>query len=118
VILVLEIRGEYAGTFGVDSRKVFKACGGVIGRLPEADWVLRDEYISGRHAVIHYAEDQFMIEDTSANGVFINSEPEALAPGELRVMSTGDVLLLDRFEVLVTVLDDSGLPAADRALTT
>jgi type VI secretion system protein ImpI/type VI secretion system protein len=116
VILVLEIVGEHAGAFGADGRKVFKACGGVVGRLPDSDWMLRDEYISARHAVIHYADEQFVIQDTSANGVYVNSEPEPIGAGESRAITTGDVLRLDRFEVLVTVLDDEGL-GADRTAT-
>jgi predicted component of type VI protein secretion system len=116
MILVLEIVGGYAGTFGSDGRKVFKASGGVIGRGPEVDWLLRDAHISGRHAVIHYADKQFIIEDTSSNGVFINTESEPLGPGERRLIASGDLLRFDRFEVLVTVLDDRGL-AADRTIT-
>ena len=111
MILVLEVVGDHAGGFGSDGRKVFKACGGVVGRLPECDWMLRDEYISSRHAVIHYADEQFLIEDTSANGVFVNSEAEPLGEGQSRVITTGDVLRLDRFEVRVTVLNDEGLGA-------
>ncbi|MGH8219316.1 MAG: FHA domain-containing protein [Steroidobacteraceae bacterium] len=109
MILVLEIVGEHAGTFGSDSRKLFNGCGGFIGRDPKNDWVLPDRYISARHATIHYEGDHFTIDDTSSNGIFVNSETEPIGKGHPRALRTGDMLAMDRFEVRVTLLDADGI---------
>src|SRR5688500_13322335 len=39
MILTLEVTGSQAQDMGAGGRKVFKAIGGTIGRLPDNDWV-------------------------------------------------------------------------------
>ena len=73
MILTLEVIGEQAQDLGAGGRKVFNAIGGTIGRLPDNDWVFPDPYVSGRHALIHYLNGKYFIEDTSTNGVFVNT---------------------------------------------
>jgi len=91
---------------GAAARKVFLATG-TIGRGRENDWVLPDEYISGRHAKILFANGKFMIEDTSANGVFLNSPRNRLPRGMPYTLRNGDTVYIDDYEVKVTVNADS-----------
>ena len=79
MILTLEVIGEQAEDLGAAGRKVFNAIGGTIGRLPDNDWVFPDPYVSGRHALIRYLNGKYFIEDTSTNGVFINSPDNRLS---------------------------------------
>jgi len=103
MILTLEILGERAEALEGASRKVFRSMGGTIGRLPDNDWVFPDPYVSGRHALIRYLNGEYYIEDTSTNGVAINS-PEnrisRIAPHPLR---HGDVLYVDAYEIGVSI---------------
>src|SRR5688572_724079 len=73
MILTLEVIGEQAQDLGASGRKIFNAIGGTIGRLPDNDWVFPDPYVSGRHALIRYLNGKYFIEDTSTNGVFVNT---------------------------------------------
>lgn len=101
--LKLQIIGSQAAQSGVVASKTFDGAGGVIGRVPDAAWVLTGQYVSGRHAKIHFRDDAWFIEDTSSNGVFIGSQNNRLAKGELHRLQTGDRILIDDFEIAVIV---------------
>ena len=100
--LTLEVIGEKAARMGGAVRKTFTA-GGTIGRLPDNDWVLPDQYISGHHAKISFANGAFTIEDTSTNGVFINSPQNRLTRKKAYPLRNGDTIFIDDYEVRVTV---------------
>ncbi len=126
--LTLEVVGRKAAQMGGAVRKVFEGAG-TIGRLRDNDWVLPDEYISGRHARITYADGDFLIEDTSTNGVFINSPQNRLTRGKPVVLHHGDTVFIDDYEVRVSLdagrvayggadpfaSDDTGPGAAEEA---
>jgi type VI secretion system FHA domain protein len=103
VILTLEVMGPRDGTPRGEDRKVFKAAGGTIGRLPDNDWVLTDPYVSSRHARIRYANGVFQIEDTSTNGVFINSPDNRIERGQPYILKSGDRIFIDPYEIRVSV---------------
>jgi type VI secretion system FHA domain protein len=103
MILTLEVIGEQATDLGAGSRKVFNAIGGTIGRLPDNDWVFPDPYISGRHALIRYLNGKFFVEDTSTNGVFINSPDNRLSKTHAQPLRSGDVLYIDAYEIRVSI---------------
>ena len=109
MILTLEVIGEQADDLGAASRKVFNAIGGTIGRLPDNDWVFPDPYVSGRHALIRYLNGKFFIEDTSTNGVFINSPDNRLPRTQPHQLRNGDLLFIDAYEIRVSIEND---PAA------
>lgn len=113
--LRLEIVGPQAAALGAAATKVFGATGGSIGRLPENDWVLPDPYISGRHARIHWRNGQYLLEDTSSNGVFINAPDRRLGRGELYALQGGDRIFIDAYEIRVTltVQQQASAPLAD-----
>jgi len=106
MILTLQVVGERAQDLGAESRKVFKATGGTIGRYPDNDWIFADPYVSGRHALIRYINGTYYIEDTSTNGVYINSLDNRLPKGQPYPLRDGDRLYIDTFEVEVSIRDD------------
>src|ERR1700729_886761 len=100
--LTLEVVGEKAARMGPAARKTFTS-GGTIGRLDDNDWIFPDEYISGHHAQISFTNGAFLIEDTSTNGVFINSPQNRLARNKPYALRSGDTIFIDDYEVRVTV---------------
>jgi len=113
MILTLEVIGEQATDLGAGSRKVFNAIGGTIGRLPDNDWVFPDPYISGRHALIRYLNGKFFVEDTSTNGVFINSPDNRLSKTHAQPLRSGDVLYIDAYEIRVSIGQESNAASGD-----
>ena len=107
MILTLEVMGAHAQDMGAGHRKVFKAIGGTIGRLPDNDWVFTDPYVSGRHALIRYLGGKFFVEDTSTNGVFINSMDNRLARGQAQELHDGDLLYIDAYKIKVSIQSDA-----------
>jgi type VI secretion system FHA domain protein len=112
--LTLEVVGQKAAQMGSTARKVFQA-GGTIGRLRDNDWVLPDEYISGHHAKISFVNGAYLIEDTSTNGVFINSPQKRMTRGQPYALRNGDTVYIDDYEVRVTLSADSPMSAGSAA---
>lgn len=104
--LTLEVVGQKAAQMGGAVRKVFQT-GGTIGRLRENDWVLPDEYISGRHAKISFVNGAYMLDDTSTNGVFVNSPQNRMTKGKPYELRDGDTIYIDDYEVRVTLAAES-----------
>lgn len=107
MILTLEVTGPQAQAMGATGRKVFKALGGTIGRLPDNDWVFPDPYVSGRHALIRYVNGKYFVEDTSTNGVFINSPDNRLTRGQPQQLRDGDLLYIDAYRINVSIQKDA-----------
>ena len=103
MILTLEVTGPQEGTPQAELRKVFQAAGGTIGRLPDNDWVLPDPYVSSRHARIRYQNGVFQIEDTSTNGVFINSPENRLVRGQPYTLKSGDRIFIEPYEIRASI---------------
>jgi type VI secretion system FHA domain protein len=106
MILTLEVIGEQAQDLGAGGRKVFNAIGGTIGRLPDNDWVFPDPYVSGRHALIRYVSGKYFIEDTSTNGVFVNTPDNRISRTESTQLHDGDVVFIDAYQIKVTIARD------------
>jgi type VI secretion system FHA domain protein len=117
MILTLDVRGPEAAKLGAANQKVFHAVGGTIGRLPDNQWVLPDPHVSGRHAVVLYASGVFYVEDTSTNGVCINSPDNRLARGQPYALTSGDRIFIEPFEIDASItsaaLHDAGTPFDD-----
>jgi hypothetical protein len=68
-----------------------------IGSAPDADIVLHDTAISGKHASLRYKDQKFTITDLdSTNGTFLNDRAEPIAREELKDNDTvrvGEVTL-------------------------
>jgi pSer/pThr/pTyr-binding forkhead associated (FHA) protein len=56
-----------------------------IGSAPDADIVLRDTAISGKHASLRYKDEKFTITDLdSTSGTFLNDRTDPIAREELK----------------------------------
>jgi len=68
-----------------------------IGSAHDADIVLRDSAISGKHASLRYKDEKFMITDLdSTNGTFLNDRSDPIAREELKdndIVRIGEVNL-------------------------
>lgn len=105
--LTLEVTGPQAAALGAASRKTFEAIGGTIGRLADNTWSLPDPYVSSRHAVIRYRDGTYYIEDTSTNGVFINTPDNQLVKGQPYALKAGDWIFIEPYEIRVTITSDA-----------
>ena len=69
----------------------------VIGSATDADIVLRDSAISGKHASLRYKDQKFTITDLdSTNGTFLNDRSDPIAREELKdndIVRMGEVTL-------------------------
>ena len=84
-------------------RHVFGREGGTIGRGPRNSWVLPHANVSGVHALISFNESLFYIEDTSLNGVSVNSSQNRLVRGQPCPLEAGDRILIDPYEIRVSI---------------
>jgi type VI secretion system FHA domain protein len=114
MILTLEVTGPQSDALGHARRKVFGIDGGTIGRLPDNTWVLSQPYVSGRHAIIRFMDGSFQIEDTSTNGVFLNSTTERIVRGRSYPIKSGDRILIDPYEIVAQVDASEAVEAPSR----
>jgi type VI secretion system protein len=96
---------------------VFGVAGGGIGRAPDNDWVLPDpqRYVSAHHARIHYHEGEYLLEDTSTNGTFLNDDDQPLSKLGPRRLQNGDLLRVGDYQLVVAI--DTPSPRAASAGT-
>ena len=118
MILTLEVTSAQAATLGSASRRVFSTEGGTIGRASSSSWILSHRKVSGRHAVISFHEDVFyIVDDSSANGVFINSTNNRLIPGKRYALKSGDRIIIDPYEIDVSISAEHGAPSRRAVFT-
>jgi type VI secretion system FHA domain protein len=109
MILTLEVLPPQASALGDAGRRAFSARGGTIGRASSCDWVLSHRKVSGRHATISYQDGIFyIVDEQSANGVFINSSKNRLVPGRRYALKDGDRIIIDPYEMDVSIAADRG----------
>jgi type VI secretion system FHA domain protein len=113
VILTLEISSTQGAKPGVHRRQVFNEEGGTIGRGDESSLVLPHGKVSGRHAVVSYRNGVFYIEDTSRNGVSMNSAENRLTPGRPYALKSGDRLFIEPYEIKVLIAEEPANPFHD-----
>ena len=82
---------------------VIREVGGTIGRSNSCSCVLADQAVSKLHAQIMFRGGAFYIEDTSQNGVCLNSSSNKLTKGQPYELHSGDLILIDAYEIRVTV---------------
>jgi type VI secretion system FHA domain protein len=105
VTLTLELI-ESAGVVPANTRHVFGEEGGTIGRAPSNAWVIPHSKVSGLHARISFRNGVFYIEDTSRNGVCVNSPENRLVRNRPYAMKSGDRLFIEPYEIRVWIADD------------
>jgi len=88
----------------------FTSLGGTVGRSSECDWTLHDSdrYISNKHILITFQNNQFVLTDVSSNGVFINQSAVPLGKPNTHVLQIDDKINLGKFclSVIELVIDD------------
>lgn len=103
MLLTLALIGPSPSNDAPEPQRVFDQSGGTIGRFPDNDWILADARVSGHHAVVRFAGGTFYLEDTSRNGVFLNTFDRPLTRGQRYPLKSGDRLRIDPFEIEATV---------------
>ncbi len=104
--LILELVSSSAEQRPSVTRKVFGPAGGTIGRATHSDWVLPNNKVSSRHAKITFENSTFYIEDTSRNGIYLNSPDNRLELGQVYPLKAGDRLIVEPYEILVSLTSD------------
>lgn len=102
--------GDNPGDGGLRQQWVFGETGGSIGRSPSCDWTLADpnNTLSGRHALIGFANGAFTITDISTNGVYVNTVSSPLGRGRTGPLRDGDILYLGPYALKVELIQDTG----------
>ncbi|MFK7853266.1 MAG: type VI secretion system-associated FHA domain protein TagH [Granulosicoccus sp.] len=77
----------------------------IIGRSNSCNYILTDasRYISSNHAVVTLVGDRLSIQDTSANGVYINGASEPIGRGQSAYINAGDSLAIGDYTLSVSV---------------
>jgi type VI secretion system protein len=103
--LRLRVISNQRRLLGDRSTVSFGADGGTIGRAADNDWVLPDpeRYVSAHHARIHFSGGQFVLEDTSTNGVYVNDDERAVSTYGPYLLKSGDVLRLGEYQLVVAL---------------
>lgn len=90
----------------MDSRaRSFDAFPIIVGRSAACEYSLSDEsrYISSNHAVVSLEKGQLLIQDTSANGVYINGASTPIGRGLSAALNDNDTLAIGDYTLTVTV---------------
>ena len=91
----------------------------IVGRSNSCDYVLSDvsRYISSNHAAFTLEDNKLIIQDTSANGVYLNGSNESIGRGGASVIANGDTISIGDYCINISLRDsrqqDPGDPFAD-----
>ena len=108
--LTLEIANPREANPRDDPRHVFGEDGGSIGRASTNSWVLTHNKVSGQHARISFRSGVFYIQDTSRNGVSVNSPENRLVRERPYALKAGDRLFIEPYEIDVWIEAASARP--------
>jgi type VI secretion system protein len=103
--LKLRVISDHYKALGKRSSRLFGVTGGRIGRAQDNDWILPDpdRYVSSHHCKVEFRAGQWVLEDTSTNGVFINGSDTPASVDGAYTLQDGDRLRLGDYEVLVSI---------------
>jgi len=110
--LKLRIISDQYKQLGKDSVRLFGVTGGRIGRASDNDWILPDpeRYVSSHHAKVAFQGGQWLLEDLSTNGVFVNDSDTPLSVSGPRKLKDGDRLRFGDYDVLVSIDERNDFP--------
>lgn len=113
--LRLTITSEQGPSLGETASIVFGVGGGSIGRAHDNDWILPDpqRFVSAHHARVHFRNGQYLLEDCSTNGVYINDAPEPVRRRGLVALHDGDVLRLGGYRITAAVDGTGPIPVVE-----
>ena len=109
--LNLEITAAAEARPGDATRHRFDESGGTIGRAATNAWVLSHNKVSGQHAQITFRNGVFYIQDTSRNGVSVNSPENRLVRNRPYALKAGDRIYIEPYEIDVWIDAGSERPA-------
>jgi type VI secretion system FHA domain protein len=111
--LRLRIVSDQRRSLGDRSSIELSTAGCTIGRSLENDWVLPDpqRYISARHARIIFRESQYVLEDMSTNGCYLNDDQSPIGK-QGKPLHNGDLVRMGEYQIIVTIsaVVDPGVP--------
>ncbi len=86
---------------GLPARIELPDRGAIIGRSPTVTWCLPDpsSHISSRHCEIIFRDGQYIVNDTSTNGTFLNGR-QVTAPTPL---ASGNLLTIGSYQISVVI---------------
>jgi type VI secretion system protein len=110
--LKLRVISDHYKALGKRSSQLFGVSGGRIGRAADNDWILPDpdRYVSSHHAKVSFRAGQWLLEDTSTNGVFINGSDTPASVEGTYTLQDGDRLRLGEYELIVSIDDRNDFP--------
>jgi type VI secretion system protein len=78
-----------------------------IGRNPQNDWVILDpeRVVSKTHCAIEAVGADFVLTDTSSNGVFINTSEEPVGKGNRVTLRNGDQIRISDYHIDVVIAE-------------
>ena len=85
--------------------RVFDSFPIIIGRSSSCNYILNDptRYISSNHAVILLKDSTLLIQDTSANGVYINGDVEPVGRGQNCPLNHEDGIAIGEYTLSITI---------------
>ena len=111
--LKLRVISDHYKALGKRSSRLFGVTGGRIGRAQDNDWILPDpdRYVSSHHCKVDFRAGQWVLEDTSTNGVFINGSDTPASIEGAYALQDGDRLRLGDYEILVSIDERNDFPS-------
>lgn len=111
--LKLRVVSDHYKQLGKASTQLFGVHGGNIGRASDNDWVLPDpdRYVSSHHAKVAFRAGNWILEDVSTNGIFVNDSDTPLAVSGPRKLKDGDRLRFGDYDIIVSIDDRSDFSA-------
>jgi predicted component of type VI protein secretion system len=103
--LKLRVISDHYKSLGPRRSQLFGVTGGTLGRASNNDWVLPDtkHFVSSHHAKVIFRAGDWMLEDTSRNGVYLNNSDKRLSETGPAKLEDGDRLKIGEYEVLVSI---------------
>jgi type VI secretion system protein len=104
-VLILNINSYQKQSAGQEPRKSLDSGILRIGRDPANEWSLSDpdRVLSKQHCSIEFKAGQYLLTDTSTNGVYLNASSVALGKGVSAVLKQGDSIRLSDYEITVSI---------------
>lgn len=101
-------RQKFSASFPISH--VFGEAGGYIGRARECEWVLPDRTreISRQHALITYEDNNFYLEDVSANGVYFSLGHEPVGKNVRHRIEHGEGFIIGNYTIMARLLQNPG----------
>lgn len=114
--LTLAVSNDYGSLPDLETTMTIEEGAITIGRAADNDWVLPDpdRIVSNRHCTIQYRDGEYLIIDTSTNGVFINHAEERIERGQSVKLHDGDHLTLGTYEIVVEIDADADYETGNR----